>query len=208
MASDIQVLSNMMLSYLFSRFGDMGDKADSSPVHYSIPHPSFHGTASAAGSTAAHLGKKDSIGTPRNSEYNVEQGVDNPPVSAGIGRQSSERKVTMEDDESSTSSGFMSPNREYENNSYSNSYEDGKPRSLRDELIKRTPTGNSRQTAPAPRYLSGTTASATKNNRDKSRKVLESSPPAWGAGAGATRKFESEKEFKYYAYKNSEVPKL
>ncbi len=187
-ASDIQVLANMMISYLFSRFGDMGDKVDSSPIHYSIPHPSVLGPRNE---------KKDSA--------DWEQNASPPPFSASGGRQGSEKKVTIEDDESSVSSAFMSPNREYEN---SFSFDDGKPRSLRDELIKRTPIGNSRLAAPIPRYLSGTTASATKNNREKSRKFNESSTPAWGAGAGATRKFESEKEFKYYAYKNSEIPKL
>jgi hypothetical protein len=198
-ASEIQVLANMILVFLYSRYGDTGDKIDSNPIQYSIPVPAF--PVAASGNQANDVDDGDAyVEAPIPSEGHEYSSDNNKRNSKPISRD--------DDSESSGSSEFAPPDRSYS----FNADESTVPRSLRDDFVRKRPTENQQRSgAKLPRYLSGTATSSKRNvsgaspgHKGAGSPDGRSASPAWGAGAGKS-KGGDKKDFKYYAYKSTNV---
>ena len=189
----------MILVFLFSRFGDTGDKLDSNPIQYSIPVPNFPVAATGNQTGDAEDGDIHAEATMP-SEGHDYSSDNNKRIPKKIGRD--------DESESSDSSEYGPPDRNYS----FNADEAAAPRSLRDDFVRKRPTENQqRGGAKLPRYLSGTATSSKRNVTGASpgTKGVASpdgqlASPAWGAGAGKS-KGGDKRDFKYYAYKSANV---
>lgn len=195
---EIQVHTNMILAYLFTRFGDTGDGLESEASTYSLPPPTFpvfaqRDAPNAESAAAVEYGDdfmKSSEFTAGSDYHSGDMGSSASSQSSGAGNEGRD---------------YYGYGGEFAAAEYSNY-----PQTLREPSQRKAP-------APAkkPNYMGGTTA-------NKSKRFSVVSPRSGNTGlgdkvagaraqksaAGSTRNAsngKNENEFKYYAYRKTSI---
>ncbi len=189
----------MILVYLYSRFGDTGEKSGGK-VQYNIPVPNF--PVQQATEELAESGVNVESESPRKRRQQKNQSFEQDAASSG----------------SSSIDDMVGRNIDDKNYNYG-----AGAHSLRDELLvpQRVTNSASMKTGP-PRYMIGTTANTSKRTVSKpvttspktsmtpaSRRAAPAPPnkvpPASFSGGVSYSKNSDKEKFKYFAYRRTSV---
>ena len=198
-AMEIQVHTNMILAYLFTRFGDTGDGLESEASTYSLPPPDFPVSARRDAPIMESAGAADyNDDVMKNMEYTVGSDYHNGDRGSSASSQSSGAGNEARD--------FFG----YSGESAAMEYTTH-PHTLREPSQRKVPPP-----ARKPNYMGGTTANKSKRfsvvsprheNAGLGDKVAgaRAHKNAAESGRNTTNGGKNENEFKYYAYRKTSI---